>query len=159
MSIPAAWYPDPDNSSLLRWWDGSAWTEHRHPLPASEVTGGSINEQKPAPTFTSSSAPSDALSEPRALTFAPAPGAGRTQRRTFRVANMVLSTLSVLCLIATGFMLYIYINHSSLSSHYLSDLERLRETEQEMTEEITDLTDEVQRLEEIMNGMWADGNG
>ena len=23
---PAAWYPDPDVPSLLRWWDGTAWT-------------------------------------------------------------------------------------------------------------------------------------
>ncbi len=25
---PAAWYPDPQNPSLNRWWDGARWTEH-----------------------------------------------------------------------------------------------------------------------------------
>ena len=28
---PADWYTDPDNESQYRYWDGSAWTEHRAP--------------------------------------------------------------------------------------------------------------------------------
>ena len=29
MTTPAAgWYPDPQNASMKRYWDGSAWTEH-----------------------------------------------------------------------------------------------------------------------------------
>jgi hypothetical protein len=31
--LPAAWYPDPNNSAVLRWWDGSTWTEHIKELP------------------------------------------------------------------------------------------------------------------------------
>src|SRR3954449_2800898 len=28
---PAGWYPDPYGApDLLRWWDGSAWTQHTH---------------------------------------------------------------------------------------------------------------------------------
>ncbi len=30
---PADWYPDPENPSQLRYWDGTAWTEHRAPVP------------------------------------------------------------------------------------------------------------------------------
>lgn len=26
---PAGWFPDPDDSTLLRYWDGSAWTDQR----------------------------------------------------------------------------------------------------------------------------------
>ncbi|MEU7577629.1 DUF2510 domain-containing protein [Streptomyces sp. NPDC041068] len=29
MSPPPGWYPDPHQPSVERWWDGSAWTEHR----------------------------------------------------------------------------------------------------------------------------------
>ena len=28
-AAPAGWYPDPGDGSGRRWWDGSAWTEHR----------------------------------------------------------------------------------------------------------------------------------
>jgi len=30
-SVPADWYPDPDNTTLLRYWDGARWTEHTAP--------------------------------------------------------------------------------------------------------------------------------
>ena len=29
--IAAGWYPDPEDAASLRWRDGNAWTEHRHP--------------------------------------------------------------------------------------------------------------------------------
>jgi len=32
VSAPAGWYEDPDDSSLVRWWDGSDWSDARAPL-------------------------------------------------------------------------------------------------------------------------------
>ena len=32
-TAPANWYPDPDGSGGLRYWDGSAWTAHQAPPP------------------------------------------------------------------------------------------------------------------------------
>jgi hypothetical protein len=29
--VPAAWYPDPKNPALVRFWDGQRWTEHTAP--------------------------------------------------------------------------------------------------------------------------------
>jgi tellurite resistance protein len=42
--VPASWYQDPNTPGQLRWWDGTAWTEHTHqpvpvpPTPARAVT-------------------------------------------------------------------------------------------------------------------------
>lgn len=33
MSTPG-WYDDPDDRTLLRWWDGSSWSQHTMPLPS-----------------------------------------------------------------------------------------------------------------------------
>lgn len=27
---PAGWYPDPDNPTCLRWWNGQTWTNQQH---------------------------------------------------------------------------------------------------------------------------------
>ncbi|MFF5573464.1 DUF2510 domain-containing protein [Streptomyces luteogriseus] len=42
MTPPPGWYPDPHAPHLQRWWDGTAWTEHRHPpgAPAAPPPGG-----------------------------------------------------------------------------------------------------------------------
>ena len=43
-AAPAAWYPDPSSTGVLRWWDGRAWTEHTHlsnPEPVAAVAAAS----------------------------------------------------------------------------------------------------------------------
>ncbi len=31
MTITPGWYQDPGEAGLLRWWDGTAWTQHTSP--------------------------------------------------------------------------------------------------------------------------------
>ncbi len=38
MTTPAGWYTDPENSALLRWWDGQRWTDNREPAPSISPT-------------------------------------------------------------------------------------------------------------------------
>lgn len=42
MSPPPGWYPDPSAPHLQRWWDGTAWTEHRGAatVPVRQPAGG-----------------------------------------------------------------------------------------------------------------------
>ena len=35
--VPAGWYSDPTDRSVLRYWDGQAWTEHTHHGPANSA--------------------------------------------------------------------------------------------------------------------------
>ncbi|MEU1090279.1 phospholipid scramblase-related protein [Streptomyces sp. NPDC005576] len=38
-NIPAGWFPDPHGATeLLRYWDGSRWTEHTHPAAGAQPT-------------------------------------------------------------------------------------------------------------------------
>jgi uncharacterized protein YbjQ (UPF0145 family) len=39
--IPAGWYPNPDNGTQLRWWDGVAWTD-RVQASISEQAAGEV---------------------------------------------------------------------------------------------------------------------
>jgi hypothetical protein len=45
---PAGWYPDPEQAGHLRYWDGSAWTEHRSPIQAPAPEPPSAPEPPPA---------------------------------------------------------------------------------------------------------------
>ena len=50
MSTPANWYPDPQDPSLQRYWDGTAWTEHVAPAAAEQSTDDSTSASgTPAP--------------------------------------------------------------------------------------------------------------
>ncbi len=46
---PPAWYPDPQNPSVQRWWDGGQWTEYQRPAAAASYglppAGGPMSAQ------------------------------------------------------------------------------------------------------------------
>jgi hypothetical protein len=71
---PAGWYPDPDGSAGQRYWDGSAWTEHRAPAapPPPEPIGRVGAHRRP-----------EAGDEPEATAqFEPGPTASVSQPTT-----------------------------------------------------------------------------
>ncbi|PPG49046.1 DUF4041 domain-containing protein [Rathayibacter sp. AY2B3] len=48
MNAPAAWYPDPTDAALLRYWDGAAWTAHTHPVAAAQQDSSRV-QSSPTP--------------------------------------------------------------------------------------------------------------
>src|ERR1700733_8015356 len=38
-TIPASWHSDPEDPTMLRWWDGAQWTNHRCPVPVAPQPG------------------------------------------------------------------------------------------------------------------------
>ncbi|HYZ68493.1 MAG TPA: DUF4352 domain-containing protein, partial [Mycobacterium sp.] len=69
---PAGWYPDPDGSGGQRYWDGSAWTEHRSPA----ATPSPEPSEPPAAEPPPSEQPTSVVSIPPAPT-----GGGGAHRR------------------------------------------------------------------------------
>ena len=70
VQTPAGWFPDPEDPANLRYWDGTAWTEHRHPAdPAGAPVG---------PTVDATPAAAAAPEAPGAPQFAYTPTAGAT---------------------------------------------------------------------------------
>ncbi|UFU04491.1 DUF2510 domain-containing protein [Ruania suaedae] len=52
MSVPAGWYPDPQEHGWVRYWDGAGWTERRGPVaPPAPVPGtpGAYGPTTPPP--------------------------------------------------------------------------------------------------------------
>ena len=55
---PAAWYPDPHKARQLRYWDGTAWTEHCAPAgPPATGTDLQVHEPTAAGTAVVPSSP------------------------------------------------------------------------------------------------------
>jgi hypothetical protein len=65
-AAPAGWHPDPSNpAGALRWWDGSAWTTHTHPVAPNAAQAVAT----PAPALPT---------QPQAIAAAPAWAGGAT---------------------------------------------------------------------------------
>ena len=69
-ATPPNWYPDPQNASFVRWWDGQRWTEHVQPVAPERIQ---------SPTPQPSTSPVGA--EPVAMSSAQAPTDGSEPSR------------------------------------------------------------------------------
>jgi hypothetical protein len=86
--FPANWYPDPDDGTGLRYWDGAQWTEHRATAP-------------PPPTDASAAiaSPSPVASTPTASETAPAASTPAPKKRRGYLTMLTLAAVTVLAIV------------------------------------------------------------
>ncbi|MFE0173074.1 DUF2510 domain-containing protein [Streptomyces sp. NPDC059002] len=77
MTPPPGWYPDPHQPSVERWWDGTAWTEHRRTPEVPQMAPAQQGFGPAAPAATTVMAPAGA-------------GGGRAKAVALTVAGVVL---------------------------------------------------------------------
>ncbi len=53
----AGWYPDPENAAAERWWDGTAWSDHRRPSTVAPVPPAAPAVSVPAPAVDATASP------------------------------------------------------------------------------------------------------
>jgi hypothetical protein len=72
---PPGWHDDPNDPSSLRYWDGTAWTDHRAPKPAAPPSGGALPPASSAATkgVAASTGPSAERVPPSGVDSSPVP--------------------------------------------------------------------------------------
>ncbi len=106
MEHEAAWHPDPQDPSQLRWWDGSRWTEHTAPVTDTVGDRGDAGGSAPATPSTTGHAPAPSSGLANSTLFA---SENREQATTGRMTRqnpaVVKVTLGAPLLVTRGAMI------------------------------------------------------
>lgn len=105
------WYPDPEVPNQRRWWDGSAWTDHRAPLeaqppsplpPAAPPTPPSLPTAPPTPAPGSPTPPPPGPPGPPGWLAPPPPARKSNQRLILGIVGGVLALILVAGIVVAG---------------------------------------------------------
>jgi uncharacterized protein (AIM24 family) len=106
MEHEAAWHPDPQDPSQLRWWDGTQWTEHTAPIADTVGSRSTTLGSAPATSSTTGHAPAPSSGLANSTLFA---SENREQSTTGRMTRqnpaVVKVTLGAPLLVTRGAMI------------------------------------------------------
>jgi hypothetical protein len=105
---PAGWFPDPEDAANLRYWDGAAWTDHRHPVDpagapvAPTVDGTPAAAAAPQFAYTPTAAAAPGYAGP----YGAAPAYGAPPQNVLALVGLILAIVgAVLGLLVGVFVL------------------------------------------------------
>ncbi|MGA9146761.1 MAG: DUF2510 domain-containing protein [Candidatus Nanopelagicales bacterium] len=105
------WYADPSDSQLLRWWNGTQWSEHTQPMPSRPVlteapSAATLSVRTELPTGSPTKAPpSDSVAETPPSEVPPPTGSPVRNRRR-RTGAIVVVLLVMLVAGSVGWYLW-----------------------------------------------------
>jgi hypothetical protein len=101
---PAAWYPDPHDASVQRYWDGAQWTAHTAPASAGAAAAtASVAPAPLTPTVTASTVPASLTSSPAdGGVIAAAPRRGLPRLKWWQWALIAVAAIVLLSMIVSG---------------------------------------------------------
>lgn len=98
---PAGWYDDPGQPGQQRYWDGSAWTEHRAPGAQAAPTPPPATAAPTAPPTTAAPMPPPPVGAPTGTAMAPPPATpAKKSRKGVWIALAILGLFMFLIIVA-----------------------------------------------------------
>ncbi len=116
VQTPAGWFPDPEDPANLRYWDGTAWTEHRHPADPSGVPAGPTVDATPAaaaPQFAYS--PTAGTTPGYAAPYGTAPAYGAAQQNVLALVGLILAIVGTVLGLIVGIFVIVGIAGAVIS--------------------------------------------
>lgn len=109
---PAGWHPDPNQTAgMLRWWDGSRWTEHTQLAPTFQQSFPTTTTVAAAPAAYPAYGQTVAAERAAQFTASPGPTTHRSQQSLIERNSTSFTTMGVvagyvLLAAATGIVLF-----------------------------------------------------
>jgi hypothetical protein len=115
--VPAGWFPDPEDPANLRYWDGAAWTDHRHPAdPAgAPVAPAVVAAPTAAATPQFAYTPTAGAAPGYAAPYGAAPAYGAPPQNVLALVGLILAIVGAVLGLVVGIFVLVGIAGAVIS--------------------------------------------